>query len=150
MDLKRGEITVRGGKGGKDRVTVLPRRLADPLHAHLAGGRRLHLADLGAGRGGVPLPGALARKVPGATFDWAWQWLFPATRRYRDAVTGLEDRHHLHETAIQRAQLADFMVERPCSSCGGRGRLSSKGKPAGSAPTAATSRSAMSCRTATR
>lgn len=103
LDLERGEIVVRGGKGDKDRHTVLPARLKAPLRAHLERTRRLFVADLASGRGGVALPGALARKFPNAMFEWAWQWVFPATRFYLDRATGLEVRHHLHESVPQRA-----------------------------------------------
>jgi integrase len=63
----------------------------------------LHTRDLADGGGAVALPGALARKLPGAPRAWGWQWVFPATSRYRDLATGEWRRHHLHETAVQRA-----------------------------------------------
>ncbi|HEY0778995.1 MAG TPA: integron integrase [Gemmatirosa sp.] len=103
IDLARGELLVRHGKGGKDRVTVLPAAAADPLGRHLARVRALHARDLAGGGGAVVLPGALARKLPGAARDWAWQWVFPATSRYRDPATGEPRRHHLHATAVQHA-----------------------------------------------
>jgi integron integrase len=103
IDFTRGEISVRDGKGRKDRVTMLPDVLKEPLRSHLDRVRRQHLLDLRAGSGSVALPGALARKYPRAEWDWAWQWVFPATRFYRDAETGQERRHHLHETVLQRA-----------------------------------------------
>jgi integron integrase len=103
LDLERGEIMVRDGKGRKDRVTMLPRSLAADLRAQLARARALHERDLAAGFGAVALPDALARKYPGAAREWGWQWLFPAHRRFRDAETGAERRHHLHETVVQRA-----------------------------------------------
>jgi integron integrase len=103
LDFERMEITVRGGKGGRDRRTTLPRAAAADLRAHLTKVRRQHQADLADGAGAVELPGALARKYPSAVRDWAWQWVFPAVRRYVDRKTGEERRHHFHETAVQRA-----------------------------------------------
>ena len=103
IDFARGEITVRDGKGQKDRVTVLPARVGDALRAHVERVQRLHEADLRVGAGGVVLPDALARKYPRAPREWAWQWIFPASRLYSDARTGERRRHHLHESVIQRA-----------------------------------------------
>jgi integron integrase len=102
IDLARGEIIVRDGKGRKDRVTMLPSSLRDPLAAHLKTVRLLHVDDLRHGWGHVELPGALDRKYPNASREWAWQWIFPATRRYRDAQSGQWRRHHLHESVLQR------------------------------------------------
>jgi site-specific recombinase XerC len=82
---------------------MLPRALADPLKEQLAEARALHEDDLRLGFGQVWLPDALARKLPNAAGDWIWQWVFPATSRWRDETTGLERRHHLHESAVQRA-----------------------------------------------
>jgi integrase len=103
VDLVKGEIRIRDGKGRKDRVTMLPARLREPLEAHLERVRQLHATDLAAGRGRVALPDALARKYPGANREWRWQWVFPATRTYRDDLTGEGRRHHLHQTVVQRA-----------------------------------------------
>jgi len=103
VHLDRGELTIRDGKGGKDRVTVLPVMLRAPLREHLALGREQHVREVAAGLGRVAMPGALAAKYPGAAREWAWQWVFPATRHYRDAVTGERRRHHLHESVVQRA-----------------------------------------------
>ena len=103
IDLARGEILVRAGKGGKDRHTLLPESAVIPLRRHLAAVHALHDRDLAAGGGRAPLPGALARKYPQAARDWRWQYVFPARQRYRDAATGEMCRHHLHESAIQRA-----------------------------------------------
>jgi integron integrase len=102
VDLGRGEITVRDGKGRKDRVTVLPGRLAEPLRAHLERVRRQHLADVEGNAGFVALPDALGRKYPGAAREWAWQWVFPASRLYLDPASGERRRHHVHETVVQR------------------------------------------------
>jgi integron integrase len=103
LDFARGEITVRDGKGRKDRVTVLPGALHAPLRAHLERVRALHAADRAEEFGAVALPDALARKYPGAALEWGWQWVFPATRRYRDERSSTQRRHHLHETVVQRA-----------------------------------------------
>jgi integron integrase len=103
VDFARREITVRDGKGQKDRITLLPGGLCDPLRAHLEQVRRLHDADLAHHLGAVELPAALARKYPRAALEWAWQWVFPATRHYTDAHTGERRRHHLHESVVQRA-----------------------------------------------
>jgi integron integrase len=103
IDFARGEMTVRDGKGAKDRVTVLPARLAEPLHRHLARVRRLHQQDLGRGLGRVALPHAFERKDPGACRQWAWQWVFPAQRFHLDESAGDRRRHHLHESVVQRA-----------------------------------------------
>lgn len=103
VDFARGEITVRRGKGAKDRVTVFPERLRGALAAHLETVKLLHEGDLGAGAGSVVLPEALGRKCPNAPREWSWQWVFPAARRYRERTTGEERRHHLHPSAMQRA-----------------------------------------------
>jgi len=107
VDFAKNEITVRGGKGDRDRVTMLPERLKGPLLKHLAAARAQHEADLAEGAGWVELPGALASKYPNAGREWAWQWVFPATRIYEDGGTndggtGERRRHHLHETLVQR------------------------------------------------
>lgn len=103
LDFCGRQITVRRGKGGKDRITMLPDDLVGPLHQHLAAVRALHQRDLARGLGRVALPEALARKLPGAASEWAWQYVFPATRLYRDSHTGHWRRHHLHESVVQRA-----------------------------------------------
>ncbi|HET7291881.1 MAG TPA: integron integrase [Vicinamibacteria bacterium] len=102
VDLDRGELTVRAGKGEKDRVTMLPAGLREPLRQHLARVQRLHLRDVADGVG-VELPDSLARKYPAAAREWAWRWVFPASRTYVDRHTGEVRRHHLHETVLQRA-----------------------------------------------
>ncbi|HEU4400709.1 MAG TPA: integron integrase [Candidatus Polarisedimenticolia bacterium] len=103
IDMERNEIIVRDGKGRKDRITLLPARLKQPLAEHLERVRRQHDRDLRAGAGFVELPDALARKYPAAPREWAWQWVFPATRSYFDAATRQRRRHHLHESVLQRA-----------------------------------------------
>ena len=103
VNLDRGELIVRDGKGGKDRVTMLPVALKRPLAEHLVRVKAQHARDRAAGRGAVALPGALRAKYPEAPWEWAWQWIFPATRFYSDAQTGERRRHHLHESVVQRA-----------------------------------------------
>lgn len=100
VDLTTREIRVRDWKGRKDRVTMIPARLIEPLAARIADTRRLHEADLLAGAGRVQLPDALDRKYPNAAREIGWQWLFPATRSYFDAHTGRQRRHHLHESVL--------------------------------------------------
>src|SRR5256886_11607360 len=102
IDFAKNEITVRGGKGDRDRVTMLPERLKGPLLRHLADVRTQHERDLAADAGWVELPGALAEKYPNAGREWAWQWVFPATRTYTAPPSGHLRRHHLHETVVQR------------------------------------------------
>jgi integron integrase len=103
IDFEQLEITVRDGKGQKDRVTVLPTKLKKPLSAHLEGVRKQHERDLKMGAGLVELPFALSRKDPGAASQWLWQWVFPATRTYIHEEPGEQRRHHLHESVVQRA-----------------------------------------------
>jgi len=103
IDFERLGILVRDGKGQKDRPTVLPRRLVAPLRDHLAEVRDLHQHDIAQGAGTVELPHALDRKLPNAPREWAWQWVFPATRYHWHAPTQKWRRHHLHETVLQRA-----------------------------------------------
>ena len=103
VDFVRREITVRQGKGGKDRRTMLPAMTVDALQNQLAEARRVHERDLAAGRGAVWLPHALARKYPNAAREWAWQYVFPASSRSTDPRSGIERRHHLDETVLQRA-----------------------------------------------
>jgi integrase len=99
LDFTTGEIVVRRGKGGGDRITMM----ADSAHDELERVRRQHQCDMAGGGGCVALPGALHRKSPGAAREWAWQYVFPATRRYLDPASRLRCRHHLHESVVQRA-----------------------------------------------
>lgn len=103
MDFHYRQITVRDGKGNKDRVTVLPDSLIQPLKAHLARVRELHKKDLAEGFGRVSLPHALAEKYPNAGREWPWQYVFPAPGRSVDPVSGEIRRHHLFEQNVQRA-----------------------------------------------
>jgi integron integrase len=103
VDFGLNHILVRDGKGQKDRVTLLPGAIQDELVRHLEGVRQQHQRDLLKGAGWVVLPGGLDRKYPNAGREWAWQWVFPATSWYVDRETGNRRRHHLHESAVQRA-----------------------------------------------
>ena len=103
VDFGSNEITVRRGKGDRDRVTMLPASLRPALGVHLQAVHLLHDRRVAAGVGWVELPGALARKYPSAGREWGWQWIFPATRDYVESATGQVRRHHLHESVIQRA-----------------------------------------------
>ncbi len=103
IDFERGAITVRQGKGGKDRVTMLPTSARDGLHTHLRRVRVLHQSDLKAGFGKVELPFALARKYPGAAQEWSWQYVFPSVKLSRDPRSGEQRRHHLYPDHLQRA-----------------------------------------------
>lgn len=103
VDFLRREILVRDGKGGKDRVTVLPLSLVAPLREHLAQANVLFAQDRRAGRPGVYLPNALERKYPEAGKTWGWFWVFPAAGLSVDPRSGIERRHHAHEKALQRA-----------------------------------------------
>jgi integron integrase len=103
IDLEKREIHVRDGKGRKDRRTMLPGALVDPLRAHLVDVRDQHARDLVAGAGFVALPDALRVKYPSTPREWPWQWVFQASRHYTEATTGEVRRHHVHETVIQRA-----------------------------------------------
>lgn len=103
VDFERAELMVRAGKGAKDRVTMLPRSAMPALETQLAAARSLHESDLAAGGGYVAMPDAVGRKLPSAARSWGWQWVFPATSRYVDRESGELRRHHLHESAVQRA-----------------------------------------------
>ena len=116
--FERRELVVRHGKGGKDRITVLPETLVAPLQAHLSRVQALHGRDLAEGHGAVWLPDALALKYRQAPRTWGWQWVFPSTVRAADPRTGEVRRHHLHEASVQRAvSLAAKRagIHRPCS-----------------------------------
>lgn len=103
IDFGYGQILVRDAKGEKDRVTVLPDRLHEPLKRQIDRARAVHQEDLAAGFGEVALPYALRRKYPNAAREWCWQYVFPASRRYFDRTARNQRRHHLHESVLQRA-----------------------------------------------
>ena len=118
VDFERREVLVRGGKGDKDRVTVLPENLIAPLQGQLAAARTLHARDLAAGCGEVALPDALVVKYPRAGKQWGWQWVFPAASLSVDPRSGVERRHHLHEQSVQRAVMQaarQAQIVKPCS-----------------------------------
>lgn len=103
VDFEYNQIVVRDGKGQKDRVTMLPASLEEPLKKHLSRIKVIHEADRQAGFGRVYLPYALKRKYPNADRQWGWQYVFPASKRFEDPRTGIVVRHHLHESVLQRA-----------------------------------------------
>jgi len=103
LQLERRQLEVRAGKGGHCRVAPLPAALAPELKRHLARVRSQHELDLQQGGGWVEMPAALSRKLPNSGRELAWQWVFPSARPYTDTVTGQRGRHHLHESAVQRA-----------------------------------------------
>lgn len=103
IDFQYKQLVVRDAKGQKDRVTVMPGNLIDPLRSHLARVRSLHERDLQDGFGGVYLPFALTQKYPKAEREWVWQYVFPSKRRSIDPRSGIERRHHAPEDALQRA-----------------------------------------------
>jgi integron integrase len=103
VDFEKREIVVRCGKGGKDRVTMLPDSLVMPLKAHLGRVKQLHEKDLAEGYGEVFLPDALAEKSRAASRAWGWQWVFPSTVRSTDPRGGVVRRHHVHPESVQKA-----------------------------------------------
>jgi integron integrase len=103
VDLAQRQITVRDGKGFKDRITMLPEAATGPLADQMERGKRFHERDLAGGYGRVELPYALARKYPNAPAEWGWQFLFPQEHRWVNARTGAQGRHHTDESLIQRA-----------------------------------------------
>ena len=103
LDFTYGQLTVRDGKGEKDRVTMLPESLRHPLERHLKRVKLLHDEEIEAGFGEVHLPYALARKYTQAAKEWGWQYVFPAATRSRDPRSGGLRRHHISDNAIQTA-----------------------------------------------
>lgn len=103
LDFECGEITVREGKGDKDRVTTLPRAVVKHLQEHLERVKTVHQQDVADSYGRVELPHALARKYPNANQEWCWQFVFPQERRWRNSKTGEQGRHHIDESLFSRS-----------------------------------------------
>lgn len=103
IDFAGNELLIRDGKGGKDRRTMLPQSLTPLLKSHLEHVRQQHANDLAQGYGSTLLPHALERKYPNANRDWRWQYVFPASSRWHDRERNVWQRHHLHESVIQKA-----------------------------------------------
>jgi integron integrase len=103
LDFDMKELTVRDGKGQKDRITLLPELVEAALKEHLGRVKALHEQDLASGCGGVFLPHALERKYVNAAREWGWQYVFPADTLSVDPRTGIKRRHHVHESSLQKA-----------------------------------------------
>jgi len=103
VDFASNQILVRDGKGGKDRVTMLPAAIAEELRHQMTLTKRVHDRDLAEGWGRVVLPDALERKYPNAAAEWRWQWVFPQERRWRNERTRQQGRHHMDPSLVQRA-----------------------------------------------
>jgi integron integrase len=103
VDFGNHQIVVRDGKGEKDRVTILPDSVIPALQTHLTDVKAIHQKDLGEGYGEVSLPYTLDRKYPNAAKEWSWQYIFPASQRSRDPLSGKTKRHHLDESVLQKA-----------------------------------------------
>jgi len=119
LDFDHDRIHVRDGKGGKDRMTVLPERLHDPLRRHLKTVQAQHQEDRAEGVGGVYLPDAFAEKYPNAATEWHWQYVFPSTQLSEDPRSGTVRRHHRSDSAVQRAvkKAADAAAIEKHASC---------------------------------
>jgi integron integrase len=118
IDFERREIVIREGKGSKDRVTVLPENLIEPLQQRLRKTQQVHQADLDAGYGEVHMPDALQVKYPKAGRAWGWQYVFPSQARSVDPRSGVVRRHHLSEQSVQRAISGAAKragIHKPCS-----------------------------------
>lgn len=119
LDLERGILTVRSGKGDKDRTTIIPERLKAELKQHLITNRKLFKEDRERGRAGVQIPGALGRKFSKAGETWPWFWLFPAKNESLDPESKIRRRHHLHGKvygeAIKRAAAGASIPKRVTS-----------------------------------
>lgn len=118
LDFARKVLIVRSGKGGKDRVVMLPGSLVEPLQAHLGRVRQLWQLDRDQGHPGVELPFALQAKYPRAGESWAWHWVFPSPVLSVDPRSGVQRRHHLHESRLQRqikAAVSAAGIDKPVS-----------------------------------
>ena len=103
IDVGSNQITIRAGKGDKDRVTMLPASVVEPLRKHLERVKTLYERDMEHGQGGASLPNALEKKYPNAPKEWGWQFVFPASKLAVDPRSGKLRRHHLHESVLQKA-----------------------------------------------
>ena len=103
IDFERKEITIRDGKGSKDRITMLPHSLIEPMKIHLIKVKQQFERDTHNKLPAVEMPLALAKKKPNAGKEWAWYWIFPSKNLSTDPVSGIVRRHHTHEQALQRA-----------------------------------------------
>ena len=103
VEFSYRQILVRDAKGGKDRVTMLPESVIEPLKAHLVRTKALHEADLAAGYGDVEMPDALARKYPRAAYEWGWKFVFPSRKLSVDPRSGAIRRHHVYDDVLGRA-----------------------------------------------
>lgn len=118
VEMEVRQVTVRSGEGDKDRVSVFPASLMEPLPNHLLVVRQMHRADLAACSGRVVLPMALGSKYPNAASEWDWQWVFPQSHHWRDARTRTEGRHHIDPSVIQKAVKRAFLragISKPAS-----------------------------------
>ncbi len=118
LDFSHLSVSVINGKGGKNRVVTLARDLVLPLKRHLASVKNIHEKDLADGYGEVYLPHALQRKYPNAAGEWGWQYIFPAKKRSIDPRSGVTRRHHIDESALQKAVKASVRksnISRPAS-----------------------------------
>ena len=102
VDFSANQISLRDGKGAKDRLTMLPQGIKAPLMEHLKSVRLIHQRDLQEGWGRVSLPDALPRKYPNAAAEWGWQWVFPQENRWVNPRTGEQGRHHVDESIVQK------------------------------------------------
>lgn len=103
LDFGYRQIIVRDGKGGKDRLTVMPTKLIEPLQKQLGTARKIHEQDLRRGLGRVEMPFALSRKYPNAESEWAWQYVFPSKSLSENPRTGLKGRHHVSPASVQKS-----------------------------------------------
>lgn len=103
IDFGYSQIVVRDSKGEKDRITMLPQKIIEPFKKHLSKVKEIHENDLKDGYGSVYLPYAIERKYPNAKYEWGWQYVFPATKISTDLTSGIQRRHHLYDTVIQKA-----------------------------------------------
>ena len=102
VDFELNQITVRDGKGNKDRITMFPASVKGPLAEHLNRIKKTHEADTDKGFGRVLMPDALARKYPNASKEWRWQWIFPQGTLWHNKKTGERGRYHVHESLVQK------------------------------------------------